>query len=226
MNDSVNTTLFIGGQGWDHDAWVGDYYPEDLPPEWRLSFYANEYSAVLVPWVGWAAGRAEAQRWLDDTPEGFRFVLEVAADCPDLGAELRAMEPLRPRISALLVCHGDAVVGEAAPLATVRELSNSYPLCLELEQPHHLSPTQRVALKVNDAGIAWQPELPADVAGPVPVGLVAGDAIVSPRTLRTVVEDFMTFATGCPQAMLFFRGQPPRIDNLVTAQTIATLLGH
>lgn len=38
----------IGGVGWLHENWVGAYYPEDMPEEWRLSFYVNDFNGVLL----------------------------------------------------------------------------------------------------------------------------------------------------------------------------------
>ncbi len=34
--------------GWDHPAWQGSFYPDDLPADWRLTYYANEVPGVLL----------------------------------------------------------------------------------------------------------------------------------------------------------------------------------
>ena len=68
----------VGTRGWDHAQWTGRYYPDDLPSSWRLSFYANDFTGVLVPAVQWrAAGRATLARWRQDVPAGFRFFFET-----------------------------------------------------------------------------------------------------------------------------------------------------
>ena len=40
--------LLIGTRGWDH-ASGGDFYPADLPDDWRFCYYSNNLRSVLVP---------------------------------------------------------------------------------------------------------------------------------------------------------------------------------
>lgn len=69
--------LIVGAYGWDYDAWSGDFYPDDLPVEWRLSYYANEFNGVLVPEPVWrVAGAKQITRWCGDVADGFLFYLE------------------------------------------------------------------------------------------------------------------------------------------------------
>ncbi|WP_295582424.1 hypothetical protein [uncultured Lamprocystis sp.] len=69
--------------GWD--PWSGDdpFYPDDLPPEWRLAYFANVCWAVAVPAARWrAAAVAGARDWARDTPSRFRFYLEAEPGLP------------------------------------------------------------------------------------------------------------------------------------------------
>lgn len=68
--------LLIGAYGWQQPPMIEQFYPEDMPEEWRLSFYANEFPAVLVPFDEWSVVEDELEEWLD-VPEGFRFFLEA-----------------------------------------------------------------------------------------------------------------------------------------------------
>ncbi|WP_172600456.1 DUF72 domain-containing protein [Sulfurivermis fontis] len=77
--------MYIASLGWDHAGWSGTFYPDDLPPEWRLTYYANEFRAVVVPAALWRrADVATAAQWAADTAEGFRFLLEGADIVPPL----------------------------------------------------------------------------------------------------------------------------------------------
>ncbi len=67
--------LLLGSYDWDHPGWVPGFYPEDLPADWRLSYYANEHRVVLVPATRLQDTTAIAQ-WAQDVDEGFRFVFE------------------------------------------------------------------------------------------------------------------------------------------------------
>ncbi|MEJ1353156.1 MAG: ABC transporter permease [Candidatus Sedimenticola sp. (ex Thyasira tokunagai)] len=69
----------VGARGWDHDVWVGSFYPDDLPSEWRLGYYANEFPGVLVPEAEWSGtGESGWEEWCDEVPEGFCFYLELS----------------------------------------------------------------------------------------------------------------------------------------------------
>ena len=72
-------SLCLGARDWEHPSWAQDYYPEDLPADWRLSYYANDLSQVLVPQARWlGAGEAGWADWVEAVPPGFRFFLELA----------------------------------------------------------------------------------------------------------------------------------------------------
>lgn len=68
--------LRVGAVGWDHAHWVETYYPHDLPAEWRLGFYANEFPAVLVPQQQWQEQWQDLADWAEDVPDEFRFYLQ------------------------------------------------------------------------------------------------------------------------------------------------------
>lgn len=83
--------VLIGAVGWLHPAWDGAFYPDDLPADWRLSYYNTQFQAVYLPASFWQAATTETWvAWLDDTLEGFRFLLEP-------GDPARA-QPASPRV--------------------------------------------------------------------------------------------------------------------------------
>jgi hypothetical protein len=63
--------------GWSPAGPADHFYPADLPEDWRLTYYANEFPAVLLPRDLWlSAAVDDARAWTADTGEGFRFYLE------------------------------------------------------------------------------------------------------------------------------------------------------
>jgi uncharacterized protein YecE (DUF72 family) len=40
--------VLLGALDWKVPRWRDEYYPEDLPEEWQLSYYANEFSTTLI----------------------------------------------------------------------------------------------------------------------------------------------------------------------------------
>jgi len=70
--------VLIGARGWQHPGWQGSFYPDDLPQSWRLAYYANEFSMVVIREQEWA--QIEDMTVLrEDCAPDFRFVVELAA---------------------------------------------------------------------------------------------------------------------------------------------------
>jgi hypothetical protein len=77
MTHAPTHQCLLGAIGWDHDAWIGGFYPDDMPPEWRLAYYNTHFECVLLPYREWGArGVKELTAWREDTLERFRFLLE------------------------------------------------------------------------------------------------------------------------------------------------------
>lgn len=79
---SAENSIRVGACGWDQAHWRGSFYPDDLPEDWRLSYYANEFSVVLVPesvWYPEDVGIEEPaiNDWGDEVQDNFRFYLQV-----------------------------------------------------------------------------------------------------------------------------------------------------
>lgn len=75
---SEESFIRVGACGWDLPHWNNSFYPDDLPQDWRLSYYANEFSAVLVPADVWQAEQENLEDWGDEVGQGFRFYLQQA----------------------------------------------------------------------------------------------------------------------------------------------------
>ncbi len=67
----------IAAYGWQGKEWDG-YYPDDLPADWRLDYYANEQFAVVVPYADWADEEDETLlEWQEQVSDDFRFYWEL-----------------------------------------------------------------------------------------------------------------------------------------------------
>ena len=73
---SLHQSMCLGSRGWRHESWDEDFYPDDLPEDWQLSYYANEFSTVLIPADYWLADDIDLDDWCEDVPESFVFYLE------------------------------------------------------------------------------------------------------------------------------------------------------
>lgn len=74
--------------GWWALADTANYYPDDLPRDWRLGYFANEHAGVYVPVAVWGnMPEAELAGWRDAVHG--RFGLFMEAPSPTDGASAR-----------------------------------------------------------------------------------------------------------------------------------------
>ena len=95
----MSDRLLLGFTGWPL-IWP-DYFPEDLPEDWRLAYYSNDADALVLSADELQAIDAEdLEEWCDDLPDYFRFYLKVDA-LADVSAE--HLEILGERLGASLL---------------------------------------------------------------------------------------------------------------------------
>jgi hypothetical protein len=77
---SIKSLVLVGALKWDIPAWQGGFYPHDLPEDWLLSYYNTQFQAVYLSASTWVdASESTWAQWLNDTQDGFCFVLEPSA---------------------------------------------------------------------------------------------------------------------------------------------------
>lgn len=189
--------LSLGALGWRHEQWSGSFYPEDLPADWRLTYYSNEFPLVLVPQPDWSS-ETDFRAWVGDVHPHFRFLLEYRSN-PDV--LVRAVEGL-----------GAACAGAVA--RNVPEAVDALPCPLYLDD-------------AGDApgGAAAQPVWrPHRVCGQSRLALLDAEEVADLRALRGVIEAFAEQAPAGEQLMMILEGQPPPVRRLREAEIIAGLL--
>ena len=76
---SGNLVLRFGCRGWRDLQWEGSYYPDDLPGDWQLGYYANDCDCVLVSGEELLAEDPDQlTEAIEDLPDGFRFLISGA----------------------------------------------------------------------------------------------------------------------------------------------------
>lgn len=229
-------SIMIGTRGWSDVIPADDFYPEDLPPEWRFSFYSNNLRSVLVPRELWpTTSRADVGEWLNDCDPAFRFVLELPAalSCPlsrtqsfkELDAFLELCEPIAPRVAGyLLRVDPDARVEPDGLENFANGLVDIAPLCVDLPQGPWRSEAVLAALTRQGAGSCWhcatQPE-------PHPGGRLrlALAPPAAPRITRRYIERLVHWQNQEAQAGLFFANTPGAAKAAYEARLIAELMG-
>ena len=81
--------LRVGARDWRRSEWEGSYYPADLPPDWQLAYYANDFNGVLLPQSRWLSSVDEWEGWREDVPADFGFLLEYEGGSDDTARRCR-----------------------------------------------------------------------------------------------------------------------------------------
>jgi hypothetical protein len=222
-------TILIGANGWLHDEWLGEFYPEDLPDEWRLGYYGNEFPVVLVPAGYWAAGATAIAEWLEETDESPRFICEWPVQVRDKTAtdELLALiAQLGERVMGILLVVNDEPDEQVLALATW--LSQHYALCIDTRQGDDQLITEKIRKRTNNNQVStcWHGE--ADKTANMAVGKLVvariGSVELDPRTMRFIVEECIKQAKADRDVVLIFDGNPPSLTQMTNAGVIRDLL--
>jgi hypothetical protein len=75
----------IGTIGWLFESWDKSYYPEDIPQDWKLGYYANDLTAVVVPQVLWEqVDREKLEDMAEEVHEDFGFYFQIKTHWPSV----------------------------------------------------------------------------------------------------------------------------------------------
>ena len=99
--------IMIASNGCWHSNWENTFYPDDLPEDWRFSYYSNEFSALFLRYREWSTlPRETLEAWMEDCDPHFQFLLELDLAQYSSAAEAQ-LQILQPQL-ALLVLRGSA----------------------------------------------------------------------------------------------------------------------
>lgn len=202
--------LLIGACDWRYPQWSGGFYPDDLPEDWRLAYYGNEFPVVLVP-ADYRLDAAGSAALREGSDAALFFVIELKADS-DAAERIDAARQLADQCVGLLV---DAAGMAPAELAELLARCAPLPVSLRGMDELPVSDTRRVTRCWDGEGA-----LPA----PAALNLVRMDcARASPRGLRTIIEALLAREDSGINVLLL-EGGPPDVEILRQAVMIRDLL--
>jgi uncharacterized protein YecE (DUF72 family) len=68
------TEWYVGTMGFGYKPWQGPFYPEKLPRNQQLPYYAGHFNALEMDSTFYGTPKAEyVTRWRESTPDTFRF---------------------------------------------------------------------------------------------------------------------------------------------------------
>lgn len=70
---------FVGTSGWSYDNWEGSFYPEGLPGNQRLEYYAKHFDAVEVNNSFYhLVSHEQLKKWQQTVPKTFTFAIKAS----------------------------------------------------------------------------------------------------------------------------------------------------
>lgn len=227
--------VVIGACSWLHQSWINDYYPEDLPEDWRLGFYSNEFPLVYLAAADWIDA-VDFSDWVEEVAETFRFILEL----PDYNLDETAYKQALDKARVLAdYCLGLVIRLNPAACRDLNQLESRLkeakciaPVCID-SRNLTLAKECQILLSRNNISEVWYAEedekivIPEDRAtftrGNLALCRVSGDQL-DIASLRIVIEACLVAATNQRVSVLCIDGQPPSLELLRNANVLLNLL--
>ena len=225
---SVEThRVLMGTVGWKYQDWLHDFYSEDLPEDWQLGFYSNEFPVVYVPASDWIE-ESGLDEWEDEVEESFRFILEVPADVilePQRFTAALKKAKILGNLCLGLVFQVNQVVMENVTLFE-RHLATAFvPVCID-KQDVLLTEEFKEILAEKNISEVWDgksAETESLKRGSLAISHVYANDL-NMKELRKVVDTSLSASSEDCISVLCLDGNPPSLENLRNAETILNLL--
>ena len=221
--------VLIGACGWQHPAWLNDFYDEDLPEEWQLGFYSNEFAVVYLPANKWI-DNPEIDEWKEDVADSFRFILEIPADIVNetkrFAAALKKAKELGEFCLGLVFHVNQTVMENVNTFREHLKLATEFvPVCID-KQDNELTEEFSKILQQENISEVWHGNSAAAESlkiGGLVVSHVNADELDMPE-LRKVMETCLSVSTENRISVLCLDGAPPSLEKLRNATIILNLL--
>ena len=226
MMKSVKPEIRVGSRGWNFDQWGGDFYPDDLPEDWRFSYYSNEFQAMLVPMNYLKQFSLDDWReWIDDTSKDYWFFVEIS--------ESDTWEDIEPYLQVF----SDKLKGI---VVSVEKLDSVDSLASLINKSKRVAPVTltRTGTTISDQDMVtlqscYEVNECWNGSGESPNwGYAESSAILlrsseddnSPEIIRHLVENGLEHAGRRESLAIIFDGTAPKISDMNNARTISELL--
>ena len=235
---SVEThRVLIGACGWKHQAWLNDFYADDLPDEWQLGFYSNEFPVVYVPASDWIdvlnsddIDDNDLADWTEDVSESFRFILEIPQRA--LNSEQFFIDALNKAKELGEFCLGLVLQINPSSINDAhlfkKKLDSALaiaPVCID-KRGIPLTDEIESILRKENVSVVWHGEAENEESlkrGSLAISHISSDNLEM-TDLRNIVEGALSASNENCISVLCLDGNPPSLEKLHNADIILNLL--
>ncbi len=231
--------VLIGAAGWQHTQWGNEvFYPEDLPEDWYLSFYANEFPLVLVPesdWLEESAFKALFEEVNDQVGASFKCLFELDANNLDeAGASVALLDKLECELVGLLLRLDNKQFDNDHVRNKIIALAKQWPVCLEFKNNNENAAIEGVKTFCEQHAISlcWKGEMNSDADIVVPDAARLWVARCrSDQDKKQILQNLKTLLAGLLEReslsrehVLIIDGSPPSVEVMRNASVMLDLM--
>lgn len=238
-----NYRILIGTAGWRHLQWGNEvFYPEDLPEDWYLSFYANEFSIALVPEKQWQDLKATEQIVVEINEQatpGFKCIFELdltrhlAGDLTlqkELAVRVATLSQIESYVSGLLVSADIAAFNRKDFTDEIISLNNHFKVCIELKDATEESDlTELIAFcELYSMSVSWSGQGGVIVPEASRLWLARCDSNQDNKALlqqlKTVIAEQLKRESLSREHIIIIDGSPPKIEAVRNANIMLDIM--
>lgn len=216
--------ILIGASGWRHNHWHEQFYPEDLPEDWQLAYYGNEFPVVLIREQEWQ--QDEVESWLDETDDLPLFVCELPLR--DSDNVLLAAEPYLEKIRLLgkrcigIVCQLTNTISADTLSALLNNCNELAPSCVDMEGD--IPESLQAVLQTYSVNTVWKdPSETSNVTGALVLANIHSDKL-DLKILRQLMDHLLSYDNKERTLVLIMSGEPPNLEMMKQAKVLLELL--
>lgn len=227
--------ILTGTAGWKHPEWGNEvFYPEDLPEDWYLSFYSNEFPIVLVPDKQWQDDAA-IEYLLNEIDEqataGFQCVFECHwAVENNLTERAWQLAPIEDNVAGLLVQVNSDAIESQQFRDDIASLTKKFKVCLEvIDNKNGLSISKvNVFCEKYAVSLCWQGE--GEVVVPVDSTFWLArcnselDKKACLQQLKTIIAEQFKRESLTREHVIIVDGRPPKVEAVRNAMVMMELM--
>lgn len=80
--------LSVGAKGFNYPAWLGTFYPDDIPAEWAIAYYATTFDSVLITRDDRDLNQEMLTSWIEELNHRFSLFIEETNGVKELVQKL------------------------------------------------------------------------------------------------------------------------------------------
>lgn len=98
----MNKSIKVGVYDWVKFPIKNNYYPDDLPEEWKLSYFSNDFETACINLSSLSLDLDLLTEWVEDLPDGFKLSF-VLTQLSQLGFVTELVSQVALKIDYLIV---------------------------------------------------------------------------------------------------------------------------